>query len=529
MNTIFYDKCAKPIYVLGLQAHNSSNGYWELIERAIQAVDCYHGNTLEVPVYWCQFEPEEGRYDRSQIQQLIERVRLAGLHLIVLWFGFSKNADMTCAPEWVKADTERFWRAVGPDGGVTPQLSPFCQAGIEADRRAFVEFMKTIRAEDEAERTVIAVQVENEIGLYPLDRCYSATAQRAFVQGVPDQLMDIIVPDSGTANVGRDWYEHFGRHAHEVFTCWYFAQALESIAAAGKAVYNLPMYANAVAGELRQEIAGQSYSSGSPVGRMLDIYRCGAPSIDVFAPDIYLAHRSGYLRICAAHARCDNPLFIPETGTSGEAFAANILHAAGDFGAIGICGFGAEHTLNSCGELLPASKPVADSMNALAQMAPILLKYGGTDSIFAISQEEYQELAYVKRSRWHITFYFTSRGKKGMPLGRSMRVAPKLADDPECFNQRGRVLVYEANENEYYFAGVGCNIRFLRRAEPHDTCPCALYMSRAATEVAAISIEEGHFDADGSWICEYVRRGDEVDCGAFVYPGIVLRVKLNQS
>ena len=86
MRTIFTDRDGKPIYVLGLQAHNSSNGCWEMIDSAIDAVKQYHGNTLEVPVYWYQLEPEEGVYDLSQVEELILRVRASGLKLIILWF-----------------------------------------------------------------------------------------------------------------------------------------------------------------------------------------------------------------------------------------------------------------------------------------------------------------------------------------------------------------------------------------------------------------------------------------------------------
>ncbi len=527
MRTIFTDRDGKPIYVLGLQAHNSSNGCWEMIDSAIDAVKQYHGNTLEVPVYWYQLEPEEGVYDLSQVEELILRVRASGLKLIILWFGSSKNSDMTYVPEWVKADPDRFWMAVAPDGEVTPQISPFCTACYEADKAAFVEMMKAIRRIDEQERTVIAVQVENEIGLYPLDRCYSETANRVFADGVPDALMNLVIPDSGAKDAGRDWYDHFGRHAHEVFTCWHFAQAVESIASAGKQVYDLPMYMNAVVGELRQELAGQSYSSGSPVGRMIDVYKIGAPSISICAPDIYIANKAGYLRVCASHTRTDNPLFIPETGTADDSFAVNILHAAGDFGAIGICGFGAEHTLKMDGTLTDASRPVADSMQMISMMAPALLRHGGTEKIFAVSQDEYQDLTHVLRKNWHITFYYTSRGKKGSPLGRNMRVARRLAENPELFNQHGRAIVYEASDDEFFIAGVGFTARFLRRADPHDPHPYTTYVSRASTELAALTIEEGHFDENLNWVCEFQRRGDEIDCGAFVYPGIILRVKLN--
>lgn len=529
MNTIFKDKNGKPIYVLGLQAHNSSNGCWEMIDSAIEAVKKYHGNTLEVPVYWYQLEPEEGKYDTSVVKELIRRVRAGGLHLVILWFGFSKNADITYMPEWVKADPEKYWMAMGLDGVVTAQISPFCDACIEADKKAFVEMMKAVKEVDEQERTVIAVQVENEIGIYPLDRCYSKAAQRAFDLGVPDELMDLTIEDSGAKDEGRDWYDHFGRHAHEAFTSWYFAKAIEKIASAGKAVYDLPMYMNAVVGELRQELAGQSYSSGSPVGRVIDIYKRGAPSICNCAPDIYLAHKSGYLRICKSHARPDNPLFIPETGTGGDNFAINLIHAAGDFGAIGICGFGAEHTIDTKGELTEDSKKVATTMQIIERMSPILLKHGGTDKIFCISQEEGQQLQYVKREKFHITFNFTTVNGKGYKLGRNMRPCRALNDDPDMFNQRGRALIYEASPYEYFISGVGFTARFLRRSDPYDKAPYLTYQSRSATELCALTVEEGHFDCEGNWVCEFVRRGDELDCGAFCYPGIVLRVKLNEK
>ena len=527
MHSIFKDKNGKPIYVLGLQAHNSSMGCYEMIDSAIKAVKQYHGNTLEVPVYWYQLEPEEGIYDTSKVEELILEVRKSGLNLILLWFGSSKNSDMTYVPEWVKADPDRFWMAVAPDGEVTPQISPFCSECYELDKKAFVEMMKAVRRVDEKERTVIAVQVENEIGLYPLDRCYSDTAQQEFDKGIPDELMSLVIPGGGAEDSGKDWYGHFGRHAHEVFTCWSFARVIEAIASAGKAVYDLPMYINAVVGELRQELAGQSYSSGSPVGRMIDVYKIGAPSISICAPDIYIADKAGYLRVCESHTRSNNPLFIPETGTAGDSFAVNILHAAGDFGAIGICGFGAEHTTDTKDELVESSKPVAASMQMLSLMAPALLKYGGTDKIFAVSQDEYQSLYHVLRNKWHITFNFTSLGKNNTPLGKNMRVAHLLSENPELFNLRGRGIVYEAGDDEYYIAGVGFTARFLRRADPYDTCPYTTYVSRASTELAALTIEEGHFDKDLNWVCEFTRRGDEVDCGAFVYPGIILRIKLN--
>lgn len=530
MNTIFKDKNGGPIYVLGLQAHNSSNGCWEMIDRSISAVKQYHGNTLEVPVYWYQLEPEEGRFDLSVVKALIERVRESGLHLILLWFGFSKNADLTYMPEWAKLDTERFRLAVTPEGGVVPMMSPHCQATVDADARAFRELIRCVYALDHEERTVIGVQVENEIGLYPIDRCYSRKAQEDFDRGVPEALAGIELEDSGAKGGGNTWYDRFGRYAHEAFSAWYFGRAVERIAEAGKAEYpDMPFFTNTIVGERAQHVAGQSYCSGGPVGRMIEIWQKAAPCISAFGPDIYTPHKSGFLETCRSHARAGNPLFIPETGTGGDSFAINHIHAAVDYGAIGICGFGAEGTLDGNGRLTENARKVADSMEIIRSMAPVLLRFGGSGKLFCVTQEEFQSMAYVKRELYHISFYFTRTNEKGRPLGRSLRVGAKLAEDPEIFNQRGRAIVYEASPSEYYLAGIGFTARFLRRTEPDDPFPGRTYFSRAATELAALTVEEGHFTEDGEWVCEFVRRGDEIDCGAFVYPGIVLRVKLNPN
>ncbi|MBR2223260.1 MAG: beta-galactosidase, partial [Christensenellaceae bacterium] len=259
MQTIFKDKNRKPIYVLGLQSHNSSNGSSEMIDKSISAVKQYHGNTLEVPVYWYQLEPEEGVFDLSMVEWLISRVRASGLHLVILWFGFSKNCDLTYVPNWVKADPRRFRLAHHADGGVVPMMSPHCRETIEADKKAFVRLMEGIRAFDEKERTVIAVQVENEFGLYPTDRDYSKLGQADFDLGVPAALDGVELEDSGASHRDNSWNGRFGRYANEAFSSYYFGRAIEEIASAGKEIYpDMPLYVNTSIGENRQEVGGQS-------------------------------------------------------------------------------------------------------------------------------------------------------------------------------------------------------------------------------------------------------------------------------
>ena len=100
-------------------------------------------------------------------------------------------------------------------------------------------------------------------------------------------------------------------------------------------------------GETGYEEPGKCYNSGAAVGRVLDIWKKGAPALDLIAPDIYNPELSVYSRICSRYARPDNALFIPETSPTGEAFAMDLIRAAADYGAIGLCGFGAESALTN--------------------------------------------------------------------------------------------------------------------------------------------------------------------------------------
>ena len=66
-----------------------------------------------------------------------------------------------------------------------------------------------------------------------------------------------------------------------------------------------------------------------------DIWRAGAPAIDMLAPDLYLEY---FDEVCERFTRNGNPLFIPETSAN----AANVMSAFGKFNAIGFSPFGIE-------------------------------------------------------------------------------------------------------------------------------------------------------------------------------------------
>jgi len=100
--------------------------------------------------------------------------------------------------------------------------------------------MTHLRQVDEADRTVILMQVENESGLMGSVRDYSPESNKLFNGPVPASLVTALKKKPGT------WTEVFGsRLAEETFTAYYLSSFINEIAKAGKQVYPLATYVNA--------------------------------------------------------------------------------------------------------------------------------------------------------------------------------------------------------------------------------------------------------------------------------------------
>ncbi len=228
----------KEFPILGGELHNSSSSSLEYMQTHVWP--WLHGlnlNTVLLPVTWEAIEPSENDFDFTLVEGLIRQAKDQQMKLVLLWFGLWKNGESHYVPLWVKKNTDRFTRVIGPYGKVFSTISPFCDAAIESDKKAFSALMAFLM-ENDPEHTVIMVQIENEMGILGADRDYSVPAQEAFQQRIPECITELYGKD-GT------WERAFGADAAEVFMAWRYATVTEKIAAAGKGKKDIPMYVNA--------------------------------------------------------------------------------------------------------------------------------------------------------------------------------------------------------------------------------------------------------------------------------------------
>ncbi len=524
----------KPFFPLGGQACNSS-GYNEAeAETAFRAVKSIGGNTLEIPIYWDQVEPQEGAFDFASVDALLDGARRHGLKLVLLWFGAWKNGDMDYAPAWVKTDPARFHRVLSPTGKDCWVLSSHCPANFEADRRAFAALCAHLRRTDAAGRTVIAIQIENEPGILGSDRDYGPDGQADFARAAPADLVGKMeAAGKGIAYdlwqaAGRkaagSWPELFGPAAGELMTAWSIASYIDRLAEAGKAIYAVPMYINVWLGEGGWKLPGETYPSGGAVGRVLDIYKWYTPHVDLIAPDIYVGDSRGYEAICALYAREDNPLFVPESGPGGSN-AWNMFRALADYNAIGYAFFAVERVIAADDSVKSDLRFLADSFRCATAAIPLLLRYQGTGRLYAIVQEENLAAQRLELEGWLGVVVFGDGPRDGWP--KDWRHQPPT--QPGRMNDaRGRGLVVQAGRDEFYLVGGGFRLILRPSLPPEQALDATVARDHLLLRQAHyVSVDEGHFGATGEFVVDRRRNGDEVDGGVWVEPDAgVVRVEL---
>ncbi|MGI6367081.1 MAG: DUF5597 domain-containing protein [Anaerolineae bacterium] len=522
----------KPFFPLGGQSRNSSGYNRAEAETAFKALKLLHGNTLEIPVYWEQVEPEEGTFDWASVDTLLAMARENDVHLVLLWFGTWKNGCMEYAPAWVKRDPERFWRVINPYGNRVWVLSSHCEATRQADEKAFCALLAHLKEQDAQQQTVIAVQIENEPGILGSDRDYGEAAEAMFQSPVPEGVLGLLQglssggiweawQEAGGRQAGN-WPEVLGARAGELMTAYSIARYIDSLAEAGRAVYDLPLYVNVWLGEAGWRAPGGTYPSGGAVSFALDLWKWATPHIDLIAPDIYIADADGYRAICEAYARPDNPLFVPESAP-GSSNAWHMFHAIANTSAIGYHFFAIEHLVGPDGGVNPPAADIVGSFHAVASAIPLLLRYQGTDRIHAVMQLEGQGDQYLDLDGWTgvVRFGYGGVSYAGMDwrhtaADRALFQAPKAP--------RGRGLIFQESEDTFYLVGAAYRLGLRRKGPASQTMDPTQGDFLRERQAPFISIDEGHFEGD-TFVVDRRRNGDERDNGIWVEPDVqVVRV-----
>ncbi|MEP6907372.1 MAG: DUF5597 domain-containing protein [Pseudoxanthomonas sp.] len=488
----------KPFLILGGQVNNSSN-YPEALKNVWPAMKLLGANTVMVPVAWEQVEAEEGKFDFSFVDTLLAQARQNEVRLVLLWFATWKNNGPNYAPHWVKTDNTRFPRVITADGRTLNSLSPHAPATLEADRKAFAQFMRHLKQAD-PQRTVILVQPQNEPGTYGSVRDFSPLAQKVFNGPVPDALLKKLGKSPG------NWAQVFGADADEFFHAWHIAHFIGQVAAAGKAEYPLPMYINgALRGPFNPGQPGQ-YASGGPTDNVLDVYKAAAPNIDMLTPDIYMPEYRMYTTVLERYARPDNALFVSETGNRVE-YARYLFPTLGHDG-IGWSTFGMDFT-HYANYPLGAKRVDAETIAPFAQ-GFALVKQGMREfarassegKLHGTAEERGQATQLLKlNDRWNatITYGVPQFWFQGEPPG-----------NPEPV---GGALIAELGPDEFLVTAMHARVTL------HPA-------SEAVGNMIYDRVEEGRY-VDGKWQFQRNWNGDQTDYGLnFSNATQLLRVKL---
>ena len=325
--------------ILGGELSNSAATSVSDIEKVLPRMKTLGLNTVLVPVYWEFLEPVEGQMVFSLVDRTIDVARQQGLKIVPLWFGAWKNSMSCYAPAWFKLDVKRFPRAVTAEGKPLEIASCFSDHVLQADLKAFSALMQHIAEKDPRREVVIMIQIENEIGMLESARDHSPLAEKAYKQPVPQALLKALsIKRQGT------WAEVFGTddYADEKFMAWHYACYVEHLAQAARRIHDMPLYVNAAMNS-RGRKPGE-YPSAGPLAHLADIWKAGAPDIDILAPDIYDTGFKSWASQYAMPSRpqdggkVKNRLFIPESRCCANS-GVRALYAFGEHQALGFSPF----------------------------------------------------------------------------------------------------------------------------------------------------------------------------------------------
>ena len=484
----------KPFLILGAQLWNSSawpvvtNKFWSQFREL-------NANTLEAPVYWQNVEPEPGKFNFKELDDLILNARKEKLKLVLLWFGSWKNGNSYYIPTWMQENPEKYPRMLSASGEELMVLSPVSGINRDADKRAFVEVVRHIKAMDSQDQTVIMIQVQNEPGSLGTDRDYSAQANKLFNEAVPVKLVNAMKKQPGT------WTQVFGLEAPEAFNAYHIASYINEITREGKTIYNLPMFANAWTRENLFHKPGD-YPSGGPTSNMLALWKTAAPDLDFLSPDLYVGNPNAFNDICDKYDTPDNMLIIPETG-NGVTFARFHFYAIGNYNAKGVAVYGIDpfhadpNDKRTMDKLDERFADIADNYRILSRASARILKLQESGKLKSVGEEQGLREQSVNFEDYDILFEY------GYPSYK------------EKGRQSGRALVGQLSENEFLLIGFDTKFRFRPK------------YGSGFSKAEYVLVEEGYY-VDDTWVRERIWNGDETYHSTLRPQGSILKIRLRK-
>jgi beta-galactosidase GanA len=486
----------KPFLVLGGELHNSSASQLDYLNRLWPRLKAAGLNTVIAPVEWDQVEPSPGRYDFTVLDGMVRQARANGMKIVLLWFGAWKNSMSTYVPDYVKLDSQRFARARTRAGEAQEILTPFDPDTLAADSAALSAMLRHLAATDR-DHTVVMLQIENEIGMLPEVRDYGPQAEQAWRGQVPAQLIaylqahaPLLQPnvrrlweEKGAKTAGT-WSEVFGDsiEAQEVFQAWGYAAFAEQLASAAKAAYPIPSYVNVALNRPGRKPG--EYPSAGPLPHLFDIWKAGAPTLDLIGMDIYF---NSFMEWARKFKRPDNPLFVPEANRTGRNDSgANAFWAIGELDAIGYSPFGIEDIAEPSRDTLPGAYAV------LRQLAPLILEAQGKGKMRGFKAPASYDGVIERKPQEAVL------GRYLLNVSFANQWSP--TEDAEIDKRGG--LVIQLGEDEFLVAGRGIIVTFRAAAGNGD-------------QVGFLKLTEGGFEngvwKEGRWL-----NGDESHQGRHV-------------